>query len=163
MDEDRVAALERRVQQLEDERAVATLLASYGPLVDAGESVAAAQLWAVDGTYDVDDWSMNSRAEICAMVESGGHQGLVERGCCHLLGPAVVTVTGDDAVAVCESVLLVRRSDGRGYSVARAGANHFRLRREDGRWQIVQRRTTVLDGTERARALLAAGVAGRVP
>jgi hypothetical protein len=70
-----------------------------------------------------------------------------------------VTVEGDEAVAVCESILVLRR--GEGFSVARAGANHFRLQRIDGRWQIVSRTTRALDGQAEARGLLAAGVAGR--
>ncbi len=55
---------------------------------------------------------MRGRADVAAMVRSPEHQGLIGRGCCHFLGPAVVTVDGDDAVAVCESALLVHR-DGR--------------------------------------------------
>jgi hypothetical protein len=70
-----------------------------------------------------------------------------------------VTVHGDDAVAVCESILVLHR--GEGFTVARAGANHFRLQRIDGRWQILARTTRALDGQSQARDLLAAGVAGR--
>jgi hypothetical protein len=45
--------------------------------------------------------------------------------------------------------------------VWRARANHFRLRRIDGRWQIVARTTRSLDGKAEARELLSAGIAGR--
>jgi hypothetical protein len=38
MTEDRIAALERRLQRLEDERDITRLIASYGPLVDAGDA-----------------------------------------------------------------------------------------------------------------------------
>jgi hypothetical protein len=31
---------------------------------------------------------------------------------CHFLGPSVATITGDEAVAVCESLVLVRDGDG---------------------------------------------------
>ncbi|HEY9264679.1 MAG TPA: nuclear transport factor 2 family protein, partial [Mycobacterium sp.] len=111
-----------------------------------------AALWAEDGTYDVEGWSMRGRAEVAAMVRSPEHQGLIGRGCCHFLGPAVVTVDGDEAVAVCESALLVHR-EGR-FTVGRAGANLFRLRRIDGRWHIVERTTRALDGKPEARQLL---------
>jgi hypothetical protein len=93
------------------------------------------------------------------MVGSAAHQGLIGRGCSHFLGPAVVTVDGLDAVAVCESILLVRRDDG--FVAARAAANYFRLQYIDDRWQIVERTTRALDGKSEARDLLAAGVAGR--
>lgn len=158
MTADRVAELERRIQRIEDERAVERLIASYGPLVDAGEADATAQLWAVDGSYDVEGWPMTSRADVAAMVRSDAHQGLINGGSTHFLGPAVVTVDGDDAVAVCESILVVRHD--KKHLVARAGANYFRLRRIDGRWQITSRITRALDGGAEARELLAAGVAG---
>lgn len=86
------------------------------------------------------------------MVESDAHQGLIGRGSAHFLGPAVVTVDGDDAVAVCESVLFARRDAG--YVALRAAANHFRLHRIEGRWQITARATHVLDGGPRGRDLL---------
>ncbi|EUA34776.1 snoaL-like domain protein [Mycobacterium xenopi 3993] len=60
---------------------------------------------------------MNSRDDVAAMVASDAHQGLIRRGAAHFLGPAVVTVDGDKAVAVCESLLVVHR-DG-GYTVWR--------------------------------------------
>lgn len=159
MTEERLADLERRLQRIDDERAIERLIASYGPLVDAGEADAASRLWATDGTYDVEDWPMRSRDDVAAMVRSDAHQGLIGRGCCHFLGPAVATVEGDDAVAVCESIVVVHR--GEGFTVWRAGANHFRLQRIAGEWQIVARTTRTLDGKAEARELLSAGVAGR--
>jgi uncharacterized protein (TIGR02246 family) len=158
--EDRLTRLEQRIQALEDQLAITRLVASYGPLVDAGEADAVAALWAEDGSYDVEGWQMRSRADVRAMVESDGHQHLIEGGCSHFLGPAHVTVAGDEAVAVCESIL-VRHREG-GYSVRRAGANHFALRRESDGWRITARRTRALDGSAEARDLLAKGAKGEV-
>lgn len=156
--EERLALLEERVQLLEDELEITRLVASYGPLVDAGEADAVAALWSEDGTYDVEGWQMRSRDDVRAMVGSDAHQGLIAGGCSHFLGPARVSIDGDEAVAVCESVL-VRHRDG-AYSVRRAGANHFRLRLEADGWRIVERMTRALDGSEEARALLAKGAKG---
>ena len=161
MTEQRLAELERRLQRIEDERAIERLIASYGPLVDAGEADATAQLWAVDGSYDVEGWSMTSRAEVAEMVRSDAHQGLINGGSTHFLGPAVVTINdadGDGAVAVCESILVVHHE--KRYIVARAGVHHFQLRRSDGRWQITHRISRTLDGDPEARRLLAAGAKG---
>jgi len=155
---DRLAELEARLARIEDERAIERMIASYGPLADAGEAEATAQLWAVDGTYEVEGWSMNSRADVAAMVRSDAHQGLIAGGSAHFLGPAVVTVDADDAVAVCESLMVVRHD--KKYLVARAGVHHFQLCRLDGRWQIIRRISRTLDGDAEARRLLAAGVAG---
>lgn len=157
MTDDRLDRLEARVQALEDELAIVRLVASYGPLVDAGEAEAVAGLWSEDGTYDVEGWNMTSQADIRGMVESDGHQGLIGGGCSHFLGPAHVVLDGDTAVAVCESIL-VRHRDG-GYSVRRAGANQFTLHREPGGWRIKHRTTRALDGSTEARALLVAEVA----
>ncbi|WP_165609536.1 nuclear transport factor 2 family protein, partial [Mycobacterium mantenii] len=88
-----------RVRRLEDERDIARLIASYGPAVDAGDADAAASLWATDGVYDVDGWRMEGRADVHAMISSQAHQKLVAKGCSHFLGPCVVTVDGDAAVA----------------------------------------------------------------
>ncbi|MBX9640234.1 MAG: nuclear transport factor 2 family protein [Mycobacteriaceae bacterium] len=145
-----------RLRQLEDERDIARLIASYGPAVDAADPDAAANLWAEDGVYDIDLMRMETRADVRAMVSSAAHRKMVEHGCSHFLGPAVVTVYGDDAVAVCESLVLVR--DGEGYRVWRATANHFELRRIDGNWRISIRTSRVLDGNPEAHALLTKGL-----
>lgn len=141
-----------RLNRLEDERDIARLIASYGPAVDAGDADAAARLWAKDGVYDIDLMRMEGRDEVRAMVNSGAHQKMVAHGCSHFLGPAAVAVDGDTAVAVCESLVLVR--DGDGYRVWRATANHFALRRIDGQWRISVRTSRVLDGNPEAHALL---------
>ena len=148
-----------RVRRLEDERDIARLIASYGPAVDAGDADAAASLWATDGVYDVDGWRMEGRADVHAMISSQAHQKLVAKGCSHFLGPCVVTVDGDAAVAVCESLVLVR--DGDGYRVWRATAHHFVLRRIDGDWLIATRTSRVLDGNPDAHALFTKGLAGQ--
>ncbi len=157
---DRLAELEERLRRVEDERAIERILASYGPMVDAGQAEATAGLWAADGTYEVEGWSMRSRSDVAAMVRSADHQGLIERGCCHFLGPAVVTVAGDDAMAICDSALFIKENNG--FRVYRAGASHFRLKRSDGRWEITMRITRALDGGAEARELLAAGTSGRL-
>jgi hypothetical protein len=147
-----------RLRRLEDERDIAHLIASYGPAVDAANADAAAALWDENGCYDVENWSMQSRADVHAMVSSTLHRDLVAKGCCHFIGPSVVTVTGDAAVAVSESLVLLR--DGASYRVWRSAANHFELRRIDGDWRISKRISRVLDGRPAAHALLNSGLAG---
>ncbi|WP_156686892.1 nuclear transport factor 2 family protein [Mycobacterium sp. Marseille-P9652] len=156
-DLDDVAA---RLRRLEDDRDIRQLIASYGPAVDAGDADATARLWASDGVYDVDGWRMEGRDAIHAMVSSSAHQKLVAKGCCHFLGPCVVTVTGDEAVAVCESLVLVRDADNDAYRAWRATAHHFALRRIDGRWLITTRTSRLLDGNPDAHAWLIKGLAG---
>lgn len=144
--------VEARLRKLEDEAAIAQLIASYGPLVDAGSAEAVAALWEADGVYDVDELVMNGRDEIVAMVQSPHHQGWITGGCAHFVGPPVVTVTGDDAVAVCHSLMIVNQ-DGQ-FVVRRATANHWRLRRGEDGWQVAVRTNRVLDGRPESPALL---------
>lgn len=155
----RLAALESRVQRLEDEREIAQLIASYGPLVDDGDAEAVAGLWTVDGIYEVDGLSMTGRSEIAAMVRSRGHQSLIAGGCAHALGPVHITIDADTAVAVCHSLLVTHTDDG--YVVRRATANHFSLARTSDGWLISRRTSRVLDGDEEAHLLLGNGVRDR--
>lgn len=150
---DRLAALEARLQRLEDEHAIARLVASYGPLVDAGEADRVADLWTDDGVYDVEGYFMDGRDQVAAMVRSDAHQGLIGNGCSHFLGPAHVSVDGDRAVAVCESVLLVRHKER--LLPARIGANLFELVRTPDGWRTTRRTTRGLDGSRETRDLLA--------
>jgi hypothetical protein len=159
--EERLAALEHRLRRVEDELAIGRLMASYGPLVDAGDADAVAGLWAHDGEYDVEGWHMRSSADVAEMVRSPAHQRLICGGSAHFLGPVCVDVNGDEAVAVCESILVRRNDDGSGYRVWRAGANHVVLRRTAAGWQIVKRTSRPLDGSRETRELLAAAATGR--
>ena len=87
------------------------------------------------------------------MVRSDAHQGLIAKGCCHFFGPPVIDVDGDDAVAVCESVLLVRRESG-GYAVLRAGVHEVRLQRTGAGWEITRRTARQFDGQAAAREII---------
>jgi hypothetical protein len=105
---------------------------------------------------------MRSRADVAEMVRSPAHQGLISGGAAHFLGPVCVDIDGDNAIAVCESIVVRRNDDdGGGYRVWRAGANHVTLRRTAAGWRIAKRTSRALDGSAEARGLLAAGATGR--
>lgn len=152
---DRLAELESRLRRLEDERDIAQLIAAYGPLVDAGAAVEVAELWTHDGIYDVDEVYLEGHEQLAAMVRSKAHQSWIEGGCAHFVGPALVSVDGDTAVAVCHSLMVVR-TDGR-FRVRRATANHWELTRTDDGWRASRRTNRVLDGRAESPALLLAG------
>lgn len=157
MNEDRIAALEARLRHLEDLAEITQLVAAYGPLVDGGHAEQVAALWTDDGVYDVEGYYMADRSAIEEMVRSDAHQGLINEGCSHFLGPAQVRIDGDTAVAVCESVLMVRR--GERIFPARIGVNRFDLVRTEDGWRTTRRTTRGLDGSDQTRQLLgAAGV-----
>ncbi len=150
--EARLGVLEERVRRLEDERQVAQVVAAYGPLVDGGDAERVAALWEQDGVYDVDELLMSGRAQIEAMVRSPAHQRWVAGGCAHLVGPPHVTVTGDEAVAVCHSLMVVHEQGS--FVLRRATANRWRLRRSADGWLVTERTNRVLDGRPEAPELL---------
>jgi ketosteroid isomerase-like protein len=163
--EARLAALEERLDRVEDELAITRLVASYGPFVDGGNADAVADLWTEDGVYDVDEGFMAGREQLAAMVRSRAHQGWIKDGCAHFLGPAHVTLHGDTAVAVCHSLMVVNVGGEFGadaaFRVRRATAHHFELVRGGDGWRVARRTSRVLDGRPEAPALLRRGVTGR--
>lgn len=147
----RIEALEERVRTLEDERAVARLVTSYGPAVDRGDAAAAAALWVEDGEYDAEGpGRMAGRSAIEAMVAGEGHQSMVP-GCAHLNGPSVVRIDGDEAVAIGYSSVY-RTDDGR-HRLFRMAANRWELVRTADGWRA-QRRVNRRLGSEASLLLL---------
>ncbi|WP_007024835.1 nuclear transport factor 2 family protein [Saccharomonospora iraqiensis] len=172
-DADRLARLERRVRELEDTAEIQRLIATYGPLVDSGDAEAVAALWEQDGVYDVDTGVLTGHDEIAAMVRSRPHQRLIATGCAHVVGPAHVTVHGDEATATCYSQLLLHDAPDDaaapetgtgastrpgGFRVLRVTANHWHLRRGPHGWRVHRRTNRLLDGRPTSLTLLAADV-----
>lgn len=148
-------ALTERVRALEDRAEIVGLLTSYGPAIDAGDAAAVAEIWTVDGIYDVDTGVMRGRSEIEAMVRGGRHQGYVEGGCAHIIEPALVVVDGDTAVATGKSLLVTADGPGGAFTVTRATANRWELIRTGDGWRCSKRIGRLLDGRSEARRLLA--------
>ena len=157
--QDRLAALEQRVQQLEDQVALYRLISSYGPAVDTGSAEAAGALWDEDGVYEFDTSRLDGPDGIAAMVRSDGHQGLIHQGCAHILALPVVTVDGDRATAAGYS--RVYRHTDQGYEIWRVSANAWEFRRTDAGWRVVRRVNRTIDGGPEARRLLEVGVEQR--
>ncbi len=164
MTDDRIAVLERRLRELEDKQEISELITSYGPLVDSGSAAEVAALWSEDGVYDVDEICMEGRDKIHAMVLSERHQGWIKGGCAHFLGPARIHVTGDSAVGVCHSLMIVNQGGDfetdPNFFVRRATAHHFEFVRSADGWVVDRRVSRVLDGRSEAPELLRLGALG---
>jgi uncharacterized protein (TIGR02246 family) len=128
--------------------AITQVVAAYGPAVDCGDSAAVAGLFTEDGWYDVAGRRYTGRAEIAAMVEGKAHQSLLAEGVAHVMGLPRVTVDGDRAVAVNQSVVH-RRGE-----VWRVAANRWELVRTPAGWKVTSRVNRLLDGSPEARDLL---------
>lgn len=149
---DRLANLERRVAALEDELAIHRLIVTYGFAVDTGDAAATGELFTEDTLYDVDTTLvMHGRRGVEDMVRGPRHQSLLPN-CAHTIGPAVVHVDGESAVATAYSRIYKR--DGETIGLWRLSFNRFELERRDGHWRIA-RRTTRMLGHDEAHALFA--------
>ena len=153
-----VEALMVRVRQLEDQAEITQLVAQYGPAVDSGSASATADLWTEDGIFDaVPWWKMEGRADIEAMVNSGGHQELIEHGCGHVLTVPHIVIDGDEAYGRSYALNIRWDADTELFRVARVSANTWRwIRTADG-WRISERINANLDGTPAHRSMLAPG------
>jgi len=159
--EDQLREIEARLILLEDERAIRQLISSYGPAVDSGRSGPAAELWTDDGVYDYKSLAeigdgirgepLHKQA-IVDMLEGSHHQRLIGEGAAHTLGPAVIDIAGDTAVATNYSVIF--RRIGMSVTVYRLSANRWELIRTPRGWRARKRITRLLEGSGDARARL---------
>ena len=149
--EQRIAALEARLQAAEDHLEILRLLNSYGPLVDSGSSVTAAELWEKGGGYNFSGGlsggtRLTAPEQLVAMYETEGHKGLVNTGVSHLTATPRITVQGDTAEAVGYSFVILR--EGERWYFWRAAINHWILARTEKGWRIKERFNRGLDGSE---------------
>lgn len=149
--EERLAALEARLQMAEDQLDILKLLNSYGPLVDSGSSEEAAALWVDGGGYNFSGGisggtRLEAPAQLVAMYETDGHKGLVNTGVSHFTGTPRITLSGDSAEAVGYSFVILKEGDR--WFVWRGAINHWTLARTPGGWRIVERVNRTLDGSQ---------------
>jgi hypothetical protein len=149
----RLDRLERRVVELEDEAAIARLLAGYGPLADSSQGDAVRDMWVdTGGTYELQDYHFTSE-DMAGTVTTELHRRFVSTGSAHTLGPARIWLDGDVAVAINYSVVFIH-DEGR-WIAERVAANRWDLTRTAGGWRVRRRVNRLLDGGPEAVALLA--------
>jgi len=151
---EQLATLTRRVQALEDELAIHRLIVRYGLAVDTGDAGRTAAVFTPDGVYDADVRLMQGRAGVAEMVRGERHQSMVGH-CAHQIGPAVVRVAGDRAVALGYSRVYLESDQA--ISIYRISVNRWELERRAGEWLIVRRVTRLLGHAE-TTALLRDGL-----
>lgn len=150
--QDRVAALEERVQHLEDQVAIHRLINSWGPAVDTGNAETASGLFSDDAILESDLSYLTGPEAISAMVHSEGQQSLIRGGSAHIPAFPVLDVDGDKATAIGYSRVYRHTEDG--YEVWRVSANYWEFKRTGGGWRVSRRTNHVIDGGQEARQLL---------
>jgi uncharacterized protein (TIGR02246 family) len=150
-----VAQLAARVRVLEDQLEITQLVAQYGPAVDSGAGAAAAALWTEDGVFDaVPQRHMRGREQIADMVEAPGHQGMLNRGCGHVLTVPHIVVDGDRATGRSYALNVRWDPEADRFWIARLSANTWRWVRTPEGWRIEERINAGLDGTPGHREML---------
>ena len=144
--EERLAALERRLQAAEDQLEIIRLINTYGPAVDSGSSREAADLWLEDGTYNVGGLRpFTGRDDIASIFTGEPHMALVRQGVSHMMATPRITVRGDEAEAVAYSFVILRREED--WHVIRASINLWTLVRTPDGWRVKDRFNRVLNGS----------------
>jgi uncharacterized protein (TIGR02246 family) len=150
-----IANLQRRIEALEDERAIQALLTRYGIAVDSGDAEATGQIYADDCLIDIDNASfMSGRREARGIVTSPQHQAIMPN-CAHVMGPFEVRLFGDRATATGYATVYLKE-DGQ-VRVWRQSYGRWELIKRDGRWQVLKR-TSRSTGRDDAQDLLRAGL-----
>jgi hypothetical protein len=154
--EARLEMLESRLRKVEDHLEVLQIVGRYGPLVDSADTperlVAAARLWADEGTYDAGPEDKRRGDEIAERLGRNLHQSLVRDGCAHVMSMPHVWVKGERAAALGYSQVF-HHVDGT-YRVRRSSINFWEFERRDGTWTLVYRTNRPLNGSAESKALL---------
>jgi uncharacterized protein (TIGR02246 family) len=147
-----VAELTHRVQALEDQLAIQNVIVRYGLAADAGDADGAAAVFTDDGVYDVDVGRMEGRPAVRALIDGERHQTMVGR-CAHQMGPFVIALEGDRAVATGYSRVYLHAPEAT--LVYRVSFNRWFLARRGDQW-LIERRVTRVLGHEEALSVLRA-------
>ncbi len=150
--EQRLAAMEVRIQELEDDRAIRDVLARYGFTADMGNDEAYVQLYTDDGAINltfpgsaenggpsVKIWQ--GKDELRQFISQQGlhNQPGYHGRLMHVQGNNLVThIDGDRAVVNSYSIVL--EGDNGSVSLNSAGNNQWLFEKVDGRWLIRERR-----------------------
>jgi hypothetical protein len=150
-----VAALTKRLGEVEDQLDLAQIVARYGPAADSGAADAAAELWTEDGAFIVPPMATwTGHGEIAAMYRGDGHQSLLRNGVAHVLTAPRVIIDGDTASGWNYALNIRWDAAAERFWVARVSANEWHWVRTESGWRTTSRENRNLDGAEEPRALL---------
>jgi hypothetical protein len=144
--EARLAKLEARVRELEDEREIGQLLSRYGYDADCHRHEAWVDLFTDDGVFDLSA-SAGGKTNVVRLEGKAALADYISKSrpanmwgkLMHCQGNNVVThINGDEAVV--DSYSVVIQNDGQKISLVSAGNNQWRLKKVGGKWLFKERR-----------------------
>lgn len=136
-------ALAKRVQQLEDEKAIREVIIRYGETLDARDYAGYARLFASDGVWTGGFGTFTGPAAIQEMLEKNlgaPEEGYINKSSFHLVTTVVVDVDGDTAKARSRYQFFTASKENRPVHVL-AGRYEDEFVRENGEWKIKRRYT----------------------
>ncbi len=155
--EDRIAALEARLQAAEDHLEILNLISAYGPLADSCSVDEAAGQWVAGGGYNYgkpDGGTVRLEAPdaIAEVWQQAGHVELTRIGSAHMAATPKISVKGDVADAVGYSLVIKREGDR--WFVWRAAINHWTLTRTADGWRVQEKFNRTLDGSDASHEVM---------
>lgn len=134
------AALEERVQRVEDELAIRRALANYAGFLDRRDYAAYADLFTPEGEWTKPEGGgRRGRAEIRAMLEGVmGPENNPNVDNYHLVSNPQIDLEGDRASATSRYLFVMRGPDGQP-TPALAGVYYDEFVRHEGEWKIARR------------------------
>ena len=155
--EDRIAALEARLQAAEDHLEILNLISAYGPLADSCSVDEAAGQWTIGGGYnyakpDGSNVRLEAPDAVREVWAQQGHVDLTRIGSAHTAATPKIVVKGDSADAVGYSFVIKREGDR--WFVWRAAINHWTLVRTGAGWRVQEKFNRTLDGSDESHEVM---------
>lgn len=163
--DDRLAALEARVQELEDDRAIREVLARYGYYADAPlddeyfalfteDCVMDVSSGRGDDPYEIVRWEGLDAMREFLRVRTAAHDNDFYGRSMHVQGNNLaVRIDGDTAVA--NGYSFIFHQDGPTLRLLSASLNEWHLRRQGARWLIQERKRRMAGAPDAADVLRA--------
>jgi SnoaL-like domain len=151
-----LAAMDKRISELEDKLAIMQVVAGYGPSVDGGAAREAGSLWTTDSWYDTDSSPAAATPHGRVGIEEAAKRFFEDPvGLAHISHMPLIKVEGDRATVVNHSNTFHQEGDG--FRIGRVSSNRWDLVRVDGNWQIERRINRLLNGSRESKDVLADG------
>lgn len=155
--ENRLTALEQRLQAAEDHLEILNLICAYGPLADSCSVAEAMAQWVPGGGYNYGlpgggTTRLEAPEPLGNVWRQEGHVELTKTGSAHMAAAPTISVNGDTADAVGYSLVIKR--EGERWFVWRAAINHWALMRTPEGWRVSEKFNRTLDGSDESREVM---------
>ena len=155
--EDRIAALEKRLQTAEDHLEILNLISAYGPLADSCSVEETIEQWVPGGGCNYGkpgggSHRLEAPEPLGNVWRQEGHIELTRTGSAHMAATPRIVVKGDRADAVGYSLVIKREGDR--WFVWRAAINHWTLVRTPEGWRVQEKFNRTLDGSDESHEVM---------